>query len=70
MPFCGQQGSFSDPKIIGIPKVHIPFLKNIPVLNDIFNDWSITEWFVIILVIAVWFVFYKTSMGPAAAGGW
>ena len=21
----GQQGSFSDPKIIGIPKVHIPF---------------------------------------------
>ena len=25
----GQQGSFSDPKIIGIPKVHIPFLKNI-----------------------------------------
>ena len=59
----GQQGSFSDPKIIGIPKVHIPFLKNIPVLNDIFNDWSITEWFVIILVIAVWFVFYKTVWG-------
>ena len=59
----GQQGSFSDPKIIGIPKVHIPFLKNIPVLNDIFNDWSITEWFVIILVIAVWFVFYKTRFG-------
>ena len=59
----GQQGSFSDPKIIGIPKVHIPFLKNIPVFNDIFNDWSITEWFVIILVIAVWFVFYKTVWG-------
>ena len=59
----GQQGSFSDQKIIGIPKVHIPFLKNIPVLNDIFNDWSITEWFVIILVIAVWFVFYKTVWG-------
>ena len=59
----GQQGSFSDPKIIGIPKVHIPFLKNIPVLNDIFNDWSITEWFVIILVIVVWFVFYKTVWG-------
>lgn len=59
----GQQGSFSDPKIIGIPKVHIPFLKNIPVLNTVFNDWSITEWFVIFLVIAVWFVFYKTVWG-------
>ena len=59
----GQQGSFSDPKIIGIPKVHIPFLKNIPVLNTVFNDWSITEWFVILLVIAVWFVFYKTVWG-------
>ena len=59
----GKSGSFSDPKIVGIPKVHIPFLDNVPVLGDIFNNWAITEWFVIILVIVITFIFYKTVWG-------
>ncbi len=59
----GQTGSFADPGIIGIPKVHLAFLDNIPVLDSIFNNWCITEWFVIILVVVITFVFYKTVWG-------
>lgn len=59
----GQQGSFSDPKIIGIPRMHMSFLEKVPFLNEIFNDWCITEWLVIVLVVVVWFVFYKTVWG-------
>ncbi len=59
----GKSGSFSDPAIVGIPKVHIPFLDNVPVIGEIFNNWAITEWFVIILVIVITFLFYKTVWG-------
>lgn len=61
--WLGQSGTFMDPKIKPIPKIHLPFLDNIPALNDIFNNWYITEWFVIVLIIALWFVFYKTIWG-------
>lgn len=59
----GKSGSFTDPSIVGIPRVHIPFLDKIPVLDDIFNDWCITEWFVIVLIIVITFLFYKTVWG-------
>lgn len=59
----GKSGTFTDPAIKAIPRVHIAFLDNIPILNDIFNNWSITEWFVIVLIIVITFVFYKTKWG-------
>lgn len=59
----GQQGSFSNPKIIGIPRIHMSFLEKVPFLDEVFNDWCITEWLVIVLVVVVWFVFYKTVWG-------
>ena len=61
--WLGQSGTFMSPDIKSIPKVHIPFLTSIPVLDTIFNDWYITEWFVIVLIIVLWFVFYKTVWG-------
>lgn len=59
----GKSGTFTDPAIISIPKVKIPFLENVPLLNKIFNNWSITEWFVIVLIVVISFVFYKTKWG-------
>jgi len=56
-------GSFSDPRIIGIPKVHFGFLDNIPVLNQLLNNWSIMEWFAIVLIVVLQFLFYKTVWG-------
>lgn len=59
----GTNGSFSSPDIKPIPRVHLAFLENVPVLGDIFNDWSLMEWFAILLIILLQFFFYKTVWG-------
>ena len=61
--FFDTNGSFSDPRIIGIPKIRIGFLENVPILDQIFNNWSAMEWFAIVLIIALQFLFYKTVWG-------
>lgn len=58
----GVSGSFTSPQIKGIPKVHIPFLNGVPVLDSLFNNWSVTEWFVIVLVFLMMFLFYFPSL--------
>jgi simple sugar transport system permease protein len=59
----GKTGSFTDPKIIGIPKVHLAFLDNSPALNELFNNWAVTEWFAFVLVGILTFVLFKTVWG-------
>lgn len=56
-------GTFSSPEIVPIPRVHIAALENAGVLNEIFNDWAVTEWFCIVLVIALTFILFKTKWG-------
>lgn len=59
----GKSGTFSEPEIVAIPRVNLPFIEKIPFAKEIFNNWCITEWFVIVLVITIWFIFYKTTWG-------
>lgn len=59
----GKNGTFTDPNLAGIPKLHIGFLEGNSFLNTVLNDWSITEWFVILLILLVSFLFYKTAWG-------
>ena len=59
----GKNGTFTDPNLAGIPKLHLDFLKGSGFLNTVLNDWSITEWFVIVLILIVSFLFYKTAWG-------
>ena len=61
--FFHTSGSFSNPSIVPIPKLHMAFLENVTVLNSLFNDWRFTEWFVIIFIILLQFIFYKTVWG-------
>lgn len=56
-------GVFSSPDIVSIPRVQLAFLNNIPIIKDLLNDWSITEWFAIVLIIILQFFFYKTVWG-------
>jgi len=58
-----QSGTFSDPAIKPIPKLDFPALKEVPVIGKIFNNWSITEVLVIVIVFVVSFVIYKTAWG-------
>jgi len=59
----GKTGSFTDPKIIGIPKVHIAAFDNNEILNTLFNNWSITEWFALFLIALLTFILFKTVWG-------
>lgn len=61
--WLGKSGTFSDPAIKAIPRVNLSFLGKIPVVGEIFNNWSITEIFVPFLIFAIWFAFYKTAWG-------
>lgn len=58
-----KSGTFSDPAISPIPRIHIPFLSEVPVLKELLEDWAITEWFVIVLILLLTFVLYKTRWG-------
>ena len=59
----GKNGTFTDPNLAGIPKLHLGFLSGSGFLNTVLNDWSITEWFVIVLILIISFLFYKTAWG-------
>lgn len=56
-------GTFSDPAIDEIPRIPLSFLEGIPIIGDIFTNWALTEWLVIVLVFGMSFVLYKTVWG-------
>ena len=56
------RGSFSDSKIVGLPKINIPFLNHIPILSA-FSNQAVTVWIAIIMVIAMHYVMYHTPLG-------
>ncbi len=61
--FLGTAGTFTSPEIKEIPRIHIAALDNIPILNDIFNNWCVTEVFGIVMVVILWFLLFKTVWG-------
>ncbi len=56
-------GSFSSPDIQAIPKIDIAAVGAIPIIGPIFNNWSVTQWFAILLIGLLYFFFYKTVWG-------
>lgn len=59
----GTNGAFASPDIDPIPRIKLEFLSDVPVIGAIFCNWSVMEWFVIILIIFLQFLFYKTVWG-------
>ncbi len=56
-------GSFYSEKISPIPKIHFNFLEKSPVLDSLFNNYSLLELLIVPIVILMWFVLYKTIWG-------
>lgn len=61
--FLGTSGTFNNPGIVPIPKIHIGAFDHIPVLNQVFNNWCVTEVFGILMVAVMWFLLFRTVWG-------
>lgn len=46
-----------------VPNIHIPIIKNIPVLGDILSGHSLLTYTAFLLVYLVWILLYKTPLG-------
>lgn len=51
------------PKVETLPIMHLAFLENIPIINDIFNDQSVLMIPALLLPILLYILFYKTPWG-------
>jgi simple sugar transport system permease protein len=58
----GVKGAFSSPKIIGVPKVDLPFLENIPLLGA-FAHQSVLVYVALLSLIIIQILLFKTSLG-------
>ena len=61
--FLGTSGTFNSPEIVPIPKIHIAAFDNIPFLNQVFNNWCVTEVFGLLMVAVMWFLLFRTVWG-------
>ena len=58
----GNTASLTTPNML-TPKIDIPILKDIAVIGDIFSGHSILTYVAFLMVIVMWFLLYKTSLG-------
>ena len=63
-------GSFSSPDIKAIPRVSLGFLDNLPVVGDLFNNWCVTEWFAIVLIILLFSSSFIRLYGDCVCVRW
>jgi len=61
--FFNVRGSFSDPRIEGIPNIHMAFLDDIPVLDQLLNNHSAFVYISWIMIVIFWFLVYRTPYG-------
>ena len=59
----GVTGSFSDPAIVPLPTIHIPLIKDIPVIGPLISGNTLLVYVSWILVPVCWAFIYKTPAG-------
>ncbi|MDR3729588.1 MAG: ABC transporter permease [Oscillospiraceae bacterium] len=59
----GDQGSIHSSQIVGLPKIDLPLIDNIPILGDILSGYTPMVYLSWILVALCAFFLYRTSAG-------
>lgn len=57
------KGSFTSPDLVRLPRIEIPFLKDIPLIGTIFSDLTIIDYLSFISSIVLFIFLYKTVQG-------
>lgn len=60
---CNDKGTTIDLKSLTLPSIHIPIIKDIPILGPIISGHNIMTYFAFICVIIVYYLVYKTPIG-------
>jgi ABC-type uncharacterized transport system permease subunit len=64
----GVKGAFQDPRIQGLGKINIPIIENLPVLGPILSGHSWLVYLSWALVVVVYILLFKTSLGLRMRG--
>lgn len=59
----GVRGSFSDPNIVSLKKIELPFIKNLPFIGRMLESLTIIDYFAYIVAILLFVYLYKTTSG-------
>lgn len=59
----GVKGTFADPGIAALPRLHVEFLDGIPVIGPVLNDHSLFVYIAWLIVVLVWVFLYRTPLG-------
>ena len=59
----GQVGSWSDPSIVRVPDIHIPIIKDIPVLGTLVSGYNWIVYFAWFSVLAIYVLLFHTKFG-------
>ena len=62
------QGAFQDPRLVGLPYINIPILKDIPVLGPLLSGHTILVYLSLVLLVVVWVVLFRTPLGLRMRG--
>lgn len=57
------KGAFTDSSLKGLPKVDIPVLNQIPILNTVFNNLTVLDYMAVILAFVLYFYLTRTVSG-------
>lgn len=59
----GDVGTWSDPSIVQLPAIHIPLIRDIPVIGQLFSGFNVIVYSALILCVAGYFVLFNTKFG-------
>lgn len=61
--FIGEKGNTSTLSSLSVPNIHIPLIKDIPVLGEILSGHPVFTYIAILAVIVAYIVMYRTRFG-------
>jgi len=66
--FNGVRGVFRDPAIVGLDRIKIPLLSDMPIVGDAFFRLTIPGYLAFLLVPTIWVVLYRSPLGLRLRG--
>jgi simple sugar transport system permease protein len=57
------KGAFTSPEIVSVPKIDIPWIKDIPVLGEILSGHNLIVYLTVLATILVSYIVFKTRFG-------